>query len=55
METDNRPAESVDDVQYRQRSIGKEIRRFYDGTVAEAVPQQLLDLLHQLDTQTEKR
>ncbi len=55
MDTERRPtAEAVEDLQQRQRTIGREIRRLYEATVTEPVPSQLLDLLHQLETK-EKR
>jgi hypothetical protein len=43
-------AERFEDVQLRQRSIGKEIRRFFDAAAGEEVPPQLLDLMHKLGT-----
>ncbi len=34
----------------RQRAIGRELRRMFDDVVQEPIPQDILDLLHQLDT-----
>ncbi len=51
METDKPDEEPIDEVQRRQRLIGKEIRRYFDDTAKEAVPQQLLDLLQQADSE----
>lgn len=36
-------------VRARQRVIGRELRRIYDGVVSEAVPDEFLDLLRQID------
>lgn len=39
-------------VRARQRAIGRELRRFYDSVVEEAVPEDFLDLLHKIDEGT---
>ena len=36
-------------VRTRQRAIGRELRRIYDGVVSEPVPDEFLDLLRQID------
>jgi anti-sigma factor RsiW len=36
-------------VRARQRAIGRELRRVYDGVVNEPVPDEFLDLLRQID------
>ncbi len=49
-------------VRARQRAIGRELRRIYDGVVSEPVPDEFLDLLRKIDEsdgaaakQTEKK
>jgi len=53
--TDNSAIEPEDaaDAQSRQRLIGKELRRWYDTIVKEPVPDELLDLLQQIDKRSE--
>lgn len=36
-------------VRARQRAIGRELRRMYDGVVNEPVPDDFLDLLRRID------
>jgi hypothetical protein len=36
-------------VRARQRAIGRELRRMYDGVVSEPVPDEFLDLLRRMD------
>lgn len=36
-------------IRARQRAIGRELRRMYDGVVSEPVPDEFLDLLRQID------
>jgi len=36
-------------VRARQRAIGRELRRMYDGVVNEPVPDEFLDLLRRID------
>ncbi len=36
-------------VRARQRAIGRELRRMYDGVVNEPVPDDLMDLLRKMD------
>ena len=51
----DKPIEPDDaaDAQSRQRTIGKELRRWYDDIVKEPVPDDLLSLLEQLDHKKE--
>jgi hypothetical protein len=53
--TDNTQIEPEEaaDAQSRQRLIGKELRRWYDNIVKEPVPDELLDLLNQIDKRSE--
>ena len=45
--------EEAADAQSRQRLIGKELRRWYDNIVKEPVPDELLDLLNQIDKRSD--
>jgi hypothetical protein len=36
-------------VRARQRAIGRELRRIYDGVVNEPIPEEFLDLLKKID------
>jgi Anti-sigma factor NepR len=36
-------------VRARQRAIGRELRRMYDGVVSEPVPDEFMDLLRRMD------
>jgi hypothetical protein len=36
-------------VRARQRAIGRELRRMYDGVVNESVPDDFMDLLRRID------
>jgi len=36
-------------VRARQRAIGRELRRMYDGVVNEPVPDEFMDLLRRMD------
>lgn len=38
-------------IKARQRAIGRELRRVYDGVAQEAVPQDFLELLQKMDAQ----
>src|SRR5258707_4258490 len=44
--------EEAADAQSRQRLIGKELRRWYDSIVKEPVPDDLLDVLHKIDSRS---
>jgi hypothetical protein len=46
--------EEAADAQSRQRLIGKELRRWYDNIVKEPVPNELLDLLTQIDKRSDR-
>ena len=39
----------ISDIRARQRAIGRELRRMYDEVAREPIPEDFLDLLHQLD------
>ncbi|MBI1328624.1 MAG: hypothetical protein GC166_01830 [Alphaproteobacteria bacterium] len=41
--------ETYKEVRVRQRAIGRELKRMYDGVANEPVPQDFLDLLKQID------
>jgi len=38
-------------IRARQRVIGRELRRMYDGVAQEPVPEEFMDLLRRMDTQ----
>jgi Anti-sigma factor NepR len=38
-------------VRARQRVIGRELRRIYDGVAQEPVPDEFMDLLRKMDSQ----
>ena len=44
-----RDREAARAVRARQRAIGRELRRMYDGIVNEPVPEEFLDLVHKLE------
>jgi hypothetical protein len=44
--TDREKARSI---RARQRAIGRELRRLYDNVAKEPVPEDFLELLHQID------
>ncbi len=46
---DDQNGEKTRVVRARQRAIGRELRRIYDGVVSEPVPEEFLDLLRQID------
>ena len=47
---DQRPdRERARAIKARQRAIGRELRRVYDGVAQEAVPDEFLDLLRKID------
>ena len=43
------PYPQIEILDRAQRAIGRELRRMYDGVVSEAVPDEFLDLLRQID------
>jgi hypothetical protein len=46
---EEKPTEKARAVRARQRAIGRELRRMYDDVAQEAVPDDFLDLLRQID------
>ncbi len=40
-------------IRARQRVIGRELRRLYDGVAQEPVPDEFLDLLRQIDSKND--
>ena len=46
---DNNDRDRARAVRARQRAIGRELRRMYDGIVNEPVPDDFLDLLRRID------
>lgn len=46
---DNTDRDKARAVRARQRAIGRELRRMYDGVVNEAVPDDFMDLLRRID------
>ena len=50
----NSDREKARAVRARQRAIGRELRRMYDGVAQEPVPDDFLDLLRQIDEAGEK-
>ncbi|HKQ45630.1 MAG TPA: NepR family anti-sigma factor [Rhizomicrobium sp.] len=51
---DEKPSEKARAIRARQRAIGRELRRMYDDVAQEPVPDELMDLLRQIDESTEK-
>jgi hypothetical protein len=49
---ESRPAQRKNnaEIRARQRAIGRELRRMYDEITREPIPDDFLDLLHQLDS-----
>jgi hypothetical protein len=52
--SDEKPSEKARAVRARQRAIGRELRRMYDDVAQEAVPDDFMDLLRQIDEAEEK-
>jgi hypothetical protein len=50
----NSDREKARAVRARQRAIGRELRRMYDGVAQEPVPDEFLDLLRQIDEAGDK-
>jgi hypothetical protein len=48
-ENDKTDRDKARSVRARQRALGREIRRMFDGVVKEAVPDEFLDLLRRID------
>lgn len=53
MEKDQTERDRARSVRARQRALGREIRRMFDGVVKEAVPDDFLDLLKRIDESDE--
>jgi hypothetical protein len=51
---DEKPSEKARAIRARQRAIGRELRRMYDDVAQEAVPDDFMDLLRQIDEAGEK-
>lgn len=51
---DEKPSEKARAIRARQRAIGRELRRMYDDVAQEPVPDELMDLLRQIDESAEK-
>jgi hypothetical protein len=49
IENDKADRDKARGVRARQRALGREIRRMFDGVVKEAVPDEFLDLLRRID------
>jgi hypothetical protein len=47
--TEEKPNEKSRAIRARQRAIGRELRRMYDGVAQETIPDDFLDLLKQID------
>ena len=52
-EKDKTDRDKARSVRARQRALGREIRRMFDGVVKEAVPDDFLDLLKRIDESDE--
>ena len=51
---EEKPSEKARAIRARQRAIGRELRRLYDDVAQEAVPDDFMDLLRQIDDAGEK-
>jgi len=54
MEKDQTERDKARNVRARQRALGREIRRMFDGVVKEPVPDEFLDLLKRIDESDDK-
>ena len=52
---DDKPNEKSRAIRARKRAIGRELRRMYDDVAQEAVPDDFLDLLKQIDQVAEAK
>lgn len=52
---EDKPNEKSRAIRARQRAIGRELRRMYDDVAQEAVPDDFLDLLKQIDQVAEAK
>ena len=51
---EEKPSEKARAIRARQRAIGRELRRMYDDVSQEAVPDDFMDLLRQIDEAEDK-
>ena len=51
---EEKPSEKARAIRARQRAIGRELRRMYDDVAQEAVPDDFMDLLRQIDEAEDK-
>jgi hypothetical protein len=51
---EEKPTEKARAIRARQRAIGRELRRMYDDVAQEAVPDDFMDLLRQIDEAGDK-
>jgi len=54
-ENEKTDREKARNVRARQRALGREIRRMFDGVVKEQVPDDFLDLLKRIDESDENK
>ena len=54
VEKDQTERDKARSVRARQRALGREIRRMFDGVVKEPVPDDFLDLLKRIDDSDDK-
>jgi Anti-sigma factor NepR len=52
---EEKPSEKARAIRARQRAIGRELRRLYDDVAQEAVPDDFMDLLRQIDDADENK
>jgi Anti-sigma factor NepR len=52
---DEKPTEKARAIRARQRAIGRELRRMYDDVAQEAVPDEFMELLRQIDENDGKK
>ena len=52
---EEKPTEKSRAIRARQRAIGRELRRMYDGVAQEPVPDEFLDLLRKIDDADEAK
>ena len=53
--SEEKPTEKARAIRARQRAIGRELRRMYDDVAQEAVPDDFMDLLRQIDEASDKK
>ena len=52
--SEEKPTEKARAIRARQRAIGRELRRMYDDVAQEAVPDDFMELLRQIDEAGDK-